>query len=598
MDNTTETQEYGTGNIVINDTINGIPLVEMTKDDMIRSVTEEYLRDIEPDSSYDMYRLKADLVDLIYAFVQQRNKSKNCQKWRSRDTLYPIQIAMIIKHMYNIVNINMAGKETKTDPKYTVLGVYQDNGENEGIYITHDSLITNIIYQYNALVTEKEEKEVIKALRALCDTVYRCDDPDLIAIQNGIFNYKTKQCMPFSPEYVFTAKCNINYNPCATNPIIHNPDDGTDWDVESWMSELFEDEPEVVTTLWQVIGAAIRPNVPWNKAIWLLSTRGNNGKGTLCELIRNLVGRESYTSIRLTDFSKDFALEPLVSSTAIITDENDVGTYIDQAANLKAIITGDTIQITRKFMSSVAYQFRGLMIQCINEVPKIRDRSESFYRRQLIIKFQKSYTGMERKYIKEDYFKRTEVLEYVLYKVLNMDYYEINEPEYCKEIMSMYKVHNDPVRDFMNDVIPQFSISAVPNNYLYALYGKWLEKNNPSAKRCMLGKTNFLSEAKDLIGNFPEWEFPKSHFRIKQELNTQELTLAMYDIKEWMTDPDSTDNDVKYRLKWNKVFMDGMIRKTNASPNKDNDDKEEEIEYADITNGFGKVIEDDNDNKD
>ncbi len=39
-------------------------------------------------------------------------------------------------------------------------------------------------------------------------------------------------------------------------------------------------------------------------------------------------------------------LEPLVHATSIITDENDVGTYIDKAANLKAIITNDVVQLT------------------------------------------------------------------------------------------------------------------------------------------------------------------------------------------------------------------------------------------------------------
>ena len=36
--------------------------------------------------------------------------------------------------------------------------------------------------------------------------------------------------------------------------------------------------------------STIRPNVSWNKSAWLYSTLGNNGKGTLCALLRNLCG--------------------------------------------------------------------------------------------------------------------------------------------------------------------------------------------------------------------------------------------------------------------------------------------------------------------
>lgn len=316
-------------------------------------------------------------------------------------------------------------------------------------------------------------------------------------------------------------------------------------------------------------------------------------------MIRNLVGRGSYASIKLSDFGKDFALEPLVHSTAIVTDENDVGTYIDQAANLKSIITGDTIQINRKFMSAVAYQFRGLMIQCINEVPKIRDRSESFYRRQLIIKFKKSYTGIERKYIKEDYLKRKEVLEYVLYKVLNMDYYEISEPEYCKETMNLYKIHNDPVRDFMNETMSQFGADAIPSKYLYVLYGKWLEQNNPAAKKFMLGKTNFLAEFKELLKGYPEWHFPKGYFRARKKyFEKQELTLHTYDLTEWMTDPKSSDPNVRYKLKWEQPLMTGILRtkyKDRELGRPKNEEEDEEkggyMHYGEVRNNRDEPID-------
>ena len=34
---------------------------------------------------------------------------------------------------------------------------------------------------------------------------------DLIAVNNGIFDYKTKKLLPFTPEIVFTAKSAIDY---------------------------------------------------------------------------------------------------------------------------------------------------------------------------------------------------------------------------------------------------------------------------------------------------------------------------------------------------------------------------------------------------
>ena len=59
------------------------------------------------------------------------------------------------------------------------------------------------------------------------------------------------------------------------------------------------------------------------------------------------------------------------------------------------------------------YRFWGLIIECINEILRFKDKTGSMARRELIIPFSKSFTGAERKYIKTDYIARTEVLEYV-----------------------------------------------------------------------------------------------------------------------------------------------------------------------------------------
>ena len=67
-------------------------------------------------------------------------------------------------------------------------------------------------------------------------------------------------------------------------------------------------------------------------------------------------------SIPLSDMGKDFMLEPLIHASAIIVDENDVGTFIDKAANLKALVTHDVIQVNRKFKTPVAFRFKGFMV--------------------------------------------------------------------------------------------------------------------------------------------------------------------------------------------------------------------------------------------
>ena len=90
----------------------------------------------------------------------------------------------------------------------------------------------------------------------------------------------------------------------------------------------------------------------------------------------------------------------------------------------------------------------------LNEMPRVKDKSDSFYRRQLFIPFTKCFTGAERKYIKDDYLKRKEVVEYVMYKVLNMNYYEFDVPEACKTALEEYT----------NGVPPLLEIAAITSS--------------------------------------------------------------------------------------------------------------------------------------
>ena len=91
------------------------------------------------------------------------------------------------------------------------------------------------------------------------------------------------------------------------------------------------------------------------------------------------------------------------------------------------------------------------MVQCVNEMPRIKDKSGSFYRRLLIVPFDKCFTGKEREYIKGDYLKRSEVLEYVLYRALNMDFYKFSNPHVCKSLLNEYTEYNDPVQEFFQE---------------------------------------------------------------------------------------------------------------------------------------------------
>ena len=464
---------------------------------------------------------------------------QGAEAYRNISSMQPLQIANAIM-MFN--HAKCIDYDTGDEDDNFLVGVYQESGPKKGTYDVSDDTIVRMIHKYDKNIKNSDVEETVRKLRVNCRHVVPCNDPDLVAVNNGIYDYGNKMLMDFDPELVFLSKSHVDYVEGAPNPVIHNDDDGTDWDVVSWVHSLAPDDPEIENLLWQLLGAIIRPNVSWNKTAWLYSTLGNNGKGTLCTLMRNLCGPKTWASIPLKNFGREFMLGPLTHVSAVITDENDTGTYIDDAAALKSIITGDPFQLNRKFLAPISIVFRGFMVQCVNEMPRLRDKSESMYRRLLIVPFNNRFEGHERKYIKDDYLYRKEVLEYVLYHVLaDTDYYELDAPKACLELLDEYRETNDPLRQFANEIFDKVTWTLLPNQFLYDLYRHWFQRNVPSGKS--IGKNTFLKEIEPFASEHG-WVQVGKKISADNRMDKPELLICEYDVTEWMnkfyrgTDPD------------------------------------------------------------
>ena len=512
---------------------------------VIRRVTDYYLDHLNIDEFIEPSAIEKELLWLIKGICDSINRLRfadgdKYNKLKAPSKLTSSQIASIMLRRYNIVRIQCG--EENSDPSEDLVAMYQDSGPNEGIYVTDETVMKQVAAEYNFTASPHDLDDIIGLMKLHAPRVHRTLDRDLVPVNNGVFNFETKELMAFSPDYVFLAKSKVNYNPAATNVVIHNDDDGTDWDVESWMNEL-SDDPDIVNSLWEVLSAIVRPFVGWNKSAWFYSNTGNNGKGTLCELMRQLVGSGSYASIPLSQFGAQFALTSLTRANAIITDENDVGTFIDKAGALKSIITNDVFEIDRKHKDIINFRFYGFMVQCLNEFPRVKDKSDSFYRRQLFIPFDKCFTGRERKYIKKDYLHRPEVLEYVLYKVLHMNFYTLSEPAACTLALEEYKEFNDPVRQFLDEILPEAKWDLLPFSFLYDLYKSWFRKNSPNGS--VQGKNTFITDVCNMLGSYPEWicQGRTTPIRPGHRMDAPEYLIKEYDLKDWYN-PVYTGGDI------------------------------------------------------
>lgn len=516
----------------------------MTKNETEVTVTATYISQLVITSFSDLENIEKDLLEEIHKEFQQQTINNN-RKWKLPDYLEFWQISEIMLKAFSIKTIQCAPDNKNKD--YDLLGIYVDENvvaitkddSKLGIYDTSEDTFVLIAQFFKRKLEEKEIKSIIADLKSHASRVKPCLDRELTAVNNGIFHYDTKVLEDFSPDYVFLTKSAINMNFNAVNPIITMPN-GETWDIETWMADL-NDDPEITNLFWEITSALLRPNVGWDRAIFPASQTGNNGKGTLLSMWKALLGKDACCSISIAAFAKDFLIEPLIGSNAVLTDENPVGAYIDDVANFKAVITGDCIQINRKHKSAVSYVFHGLIVECLNGLPRVKDTSESFLRRLLIIPMTKCFTGTEIPEIKKVYLKRQDVLEYVMKKVLvDSNFYSLSEPVACKKAVAEYREFNDPVVQFWNELRDEFKWDLLPFTFLYDLYKAWNELNNPSGKP--LGKTTFINDLLSVIRKEKEWICHDKAKQIRLSASVNEFgmhepepLILEYNLKDWMS---------------------------------------------------------------
>lgn len=492
-----------------------------------------YLANLDDPVSVPATILVKEALESVREAVMALNLSEGKgSKWQVPSSLSLSQIAMLMEAQHRFVLLRLSdNNDSSTWP----LAYYVESGPNEGIYVSNAESIMVLAQKYEPDLTDKQGYDIIGILRRRAmmvgATVFKSMDPDLIAMNNGIFNYKTKQLSLFDPDIVFLSKSAIDYVPGAQPVHIPMPDGGT-WDFDSWLLDLASGDEEVCQLLWQGFSAAMRPNIRW-KMLAPYNTKGNNGKGTYLSVIKSLLGRSAWCSIPIASFDKDSLLVQLMWAQAVLVDENDVGTFANKLGNWKSVVNRDSISFDRKYLTPISLTWWGFQCQCFNEFPKTSDKSDSFYRRLLFIPMLQEFEGRENKAIKDDYLKREDVLQYVAWRALHSDFYEFIEPQAVKDCMMEYKIANDSIRAFWDTFHDRFVWDLLPFSFLYDLYVAWFKRSNAGGHP--YGLDSFRDGLVNIMAEDPAWECPdpRKKYRTGPRMVGPERLIAEYELEFW-----------------------------------------------------------------
>jgi len=122
---------------------------------------------------------------------------------------------------------------------------------------------------------------------------------------------------------------------------------------------------------------------------------GANGKSVLAEVIRHIAGPDNVSNVPLAKLTDRFGLDNLPGKTVNISTENELGDKHLNTQNFKAITGGDVVNVEQKYKDSFSCELFCKLLISVNQLPKTLDHSHGYYRRLVIVPFQKVFREEE-----------------------------------------------------------------------------------------------------------------------------------------------------------------------------------------------------------
>ena len=123
-----------------------------------------------------------------------------------------------------------------------------------------------------------------------------------------------------------------------------------------------------------------------------------------------------------------------------------------------------------------------------------------------------------------------------------------------------FRVANDPLRQFADEIFYAASWHLLPCKFLYDLYRHWFQRNQPSGR--MLGRNAFYESIEGLA---EEWGWQlQERVRVDGRMDFPEPLILEYDVTEWMNKTyRGSDNDRRCMPELNDSYR-GYVRISTA----------------------------------
>ena len=289
-------------------------------------------------------------------------------------------------------------------------------------------------------------------------------DPDILVCKNGSLRVSTGELSEHRPGHYATSAVPYEYDP-DIRPVI-------------WDYFLRNTVPAAANFLQEFAGYALTNEMGHELAVWLYGPPGS-GKSTFIVGLQAMLGHRAGI-LGLADLERSrFTLADLPGKTLVVASEQP-SSYLASTNTLNAIISGEPIQVERKYHDPFTVTPRAKVCWAMNELPRVADANSGLFRRVKVVSFP-ALTEEERdpkiKHAIEQ--EGAGILNWALrglWRLKKRGHFEV--PAGVEDATKQFRENNDVPALFVEDRCVRGTDSEVPASKLYREYKYWCDENS------------------------------------------------------------------------------------------------------------------------
>lgn len=350
-----------------------------------------------------------------------------------------------------------------------------------------------LIEEYQDTLDVSTVSAIVKNLEV---RTYKKDFPqtfsekNVLVLKSSVLSLNPPEELEFSASHYARHKLPFDYDKDATCPLWH------DFLQSIWGQDA--DYNCKVALLQEYMGLSLTNIVKFQKMLLLLGN-GSNGKSVILTVMRSLVGDNNASSVSLKDFNKRFSLIEMKDKLVNIDADLAIDAVIDDS-KFKKIVAGDVITLEQKMEASFGFRLTTKQWAAANFLPRTRDNSHGFFRRILILTFNRVFADSEQDKSLETKLSQElpGILNWALQgldRLLSNDAFTI--PVSAEEELMSYQLVSDPVKRFLEEEASKVTVingRGLPSSYVYERFKNFSNANGFA----LLNSSNFGMRLKAL----------------------------------------------------------------------------------------------------